>query len=235
MTIPNTLDEARILYEQFVKEWETNLKHLNVSKPPAFGGSASLLYTYAYANIGNIFKAKDAIKFAQHLGSEVTDPQTLRHMSNIYGYNARGRSGLMPDGTKVKMGEYVLIDMINTAPGWKGHRKSMLATGDWESIKKSYDYRCVCCGSLEGKPNHKKSGTKTVLEQGHIDPNIPLTTGNIIPQCQICNKRYQSGVVFDSEGAVWALGDTTLVARSSAEVKKEILNYLLDEAKNGKI
>lgn len=227
MTIPSTLAQAKTLYEQFHADWAKSLEVLGVSKPPEWGGSASMLFTYAYANLGQPFKSSDALNWCNQLGNPVRDAQILRHMSNIMGYNSRSRSGLMPDGTKVKHGEYALVNMTETSPGWKGHRKNMLEKGDWADIKQAYDYRCVCCGSQEGKPNHKKPSFATVLEQGHMDPNKPLQTGNIIPQCQICNKPYRDNVVFTSEGYVWALGNTVLVERSDPDVQLAILQLLL--------
>ena len=227
--IPITEADAKKVYDQFCADWSANLEKLGVSKPPEWGGSASMLFAYAYACMGQPFKASDALDWANNLGNPVRDPQILRHMSNIMGYNARSRSGLMPDGTKVKHGEYALVNMTETAPGWKGHRKNLLQKGDWTSIKQAYDHRCVCCGSQEGRPNHKKPGTMTVLEQGHMDPNLPLGPGNIIPQCQVCNKPYRDNVVFTSEGYVWALGNTTLVERSDRDVQLAILEYLLKD------
>ncbi len=228
--IPTTIEDAEKLYQQFCADWAANLEQLGVSKPPEWGGSASLLFCYAYANIGQPFKASDALDWTNNLGNPVRDPQILRHMSNIMGYNARSRSGLMPDGTKVKHGEYALVNMTETAPGWKGHRKNLLQKGNWADIKAAYDHRCVCCGSREGQANHRKPGTMTVLEQGHMDPNLPLGPGNIIPQCQVCNKPYRDNVVFTSEGYVWALGNTVLVERSSPDVKLAILQLLLQDS-----
>jgi len=68
-----------------------------------------------------------------------------------------------------------------------------------------------------------------VLEQGHMDPNLPLGPGNVIPQCQVCNKPYRDNVVFTSEGYVWALGNAVLVDRSSADVKLQVLQLLLQD------
>jgi hypothetical protein len=229
--IPITIEDAEKLYQQFCADWAANLEQLGVIKPPEWGTSASMLFTYAYANIGRPFKGNDAVDWCNRLGCAVRDPQILRHMSNGYGYNARGRSGLLPNGTKVKMGEYALVNMTEIAPGWKGHRQNLLQKGDWTDIKAAYNYRCVCCGSREGQANHRKPGTMTVLEQGHMDPKKPLGPGNIIPQCQICNKPYRDNVVFTSEGYVWALGNTVLVERSSEDVQLEILQYLLKNPK----
>jgi len=234
MAIPQTLAEAEILYKQFCDDWETNLKSYGIKKPGAFGSNASLLYTYAYANLGKTFSGEDALDFATKMaGRRIADPQELRHMSNVHGYNARGRSGHMPDGTKVSSGQYALVDMLTPAPDWKNARSEKVKTGDWEDIKKHYNYKCAMCGSLEGKPNTKKSGTLTVLEKGHMDPRKTLGPGNMIPQCQLCNKPYKDNAVFDKNGFVYAIANTKFVERADLEVQKECWEYL--QKKFGKV
>jgi len=225
--LPQTTEEAKPLYEQFCKEWETNLKPLGVTKPPGLGSISSYLYLYAYLNIGKAFEGTDALAFASKmLNQNCIDAQTLRHMSNVQGFNARSRNGNMPDGSVLKPGQYALVDMLTTAPGWKNNRSEAVKTGDWEDIKKHYNYKCACCGSEEGKANNRKQGTITVLEKGHMDPHKPLGPGNMIPQCQICNKPYLDHVVFDKNGYVWAIADTKLLERADETTQKACWEYL---------
>ncbi len=148
-------------------------------------------------------------------------------MSNINGWNARKANGIMPDGSTLKRGEYSLIDVTNVLPGWSATKRDAVASGDWEEIKKQYNYRCACCGSKEGEPNNKDAQKKTVLEKGHMDPSKSLNDGNMIPQCEICNKPYLDKVVFDENGYVRALNTPDLVLKSSPEVQKKILAALL--------
>jgi hypothetical protein len=147
-------------------------------------------------------------------------------MSNLNGFNARSKGGILPNGTKISSGSYCLVDMINASPDWKNARQSAVQSGDWELIKKQYNYKCACCGSKEGEPNNKKSSKITKLEQGHMNPNKNLEPGNIIPQCEVCNKPYKNNVVFDSEGYIYSLGNSTLVLRSDLSVKQQILKDL---------
>jgi len=222
-----TVEEAKLIYEKFHNEWETNLKSLGVAKPPGFGSVSSYLYLYAYINLGKAFEGTAALTFAsQMLNQSCTDAQTLRHMSNVQGFSARSRNGNMPDGTKLKSGHYALIDMMTTAPDWKNNRSETVKTGDWEDIKQHYNRKCACCGSEEGKPNNRKQGTITVLEKGHMDPRKTLGPGNMIPQCQICNKPYLDHVVFDANGYVWAIADIKLLERADEATQLACWEYL---------
>lgn len=225
--LPDNLDDAKSIYEQFVKDWETNLKSSGVAKPPGLGSISSYLYLYAYINIGKAFEATDALSFASRmLNQNCTDAQALRHMSNVQGFNARSRNGNMPDGSKLKPGQYALVDMNTTAPGWKNNRSQAVKTGDWDDIKQHYHYKCACCGSEEGKMNTRKPGTITVLEKGHMNPRLPLGPGNMIPQCQICNKPYLDYVVFDKNGYVHAIASTKLLERADEETQKQCWEML---------
>lgn len=227
MPLPVDRSQARACYAQFVRQWRCNLRSHGVRKPPKFGTASCYLYIYAFCHMGEQFKATDAAGFVRNMGVDIDDPQELRHMSNVGGYNARSRHGLMPDGTRVRSGYYALVNLTEPLPEWRAHRHRSVNRGDWTDIKQQYGHRCACCGSLEGQPNHKKPTTVTVLEQGHMDPGLPLGPGNIIPQCQVCNKPYKNTVVFDTQGYVWALGDPTLVLRSRPEIKQRILQALL--------
>ncbi len=226
--LPTDLIQAKTKYSELESLWAKNLKSKGVKKPPKFGTKGSWFYLYAYCNLGKSFKGMDVAPWAMSItGVKITeDPQVLRHMSNVNGYNARGKDGLLPDGTTLNPGEYSLIDVINTTPDWKKNRASTVATGDWNSIKQAYGNRCACCGSKENESHNKKSGIITKLEKGHMDPSKDLISGNIIPQCTICNKPYKNNAVFDSEGYVVALGNATMAIRSNDSVKKDIIDAL---------
>lgn len=61
--------------------------------------------------------------------------------------------------------------------------------GDWDLLKKQYDYRCLCCGKHE--PEIK-------LTEDHI---VPLSKGgsdlieNIQPLCLKCNTKKQTKII----------------------------------------
>ena len=72
----------------------------------------------------------------------------------------------------------------------------------WESdLKAEYDNSCASCGTKENEP-HRYFKRKVVLEKGHMDPRKDMSMGNIIPQCNFCNKHYGNKYVFDRMGRV---------------------------------
>jgi predicted restriction endonuclease len=128
----------------------------------------------------------------------------------------------------VKRGEYQLYTLEQPYPSFKqGHRLS--DTDSWEEIKQKYNYRCATCGSQEGKPHFHWTATKTVLQKSHKDPNKPLTAGNIIPQCQKCNRADRNRWVYDDYGRVIKLADASFVRNFDLEVRKKTYTILYVE------
>ena len=112
-------------------------------------------------------------------------------------------------------------------PAFKGHR--IEETGEWENLKKQYGYRCVTCGSEEGKPNIHWSNTITRLQKAHKDPNKPLVAGNIIPQCEKCNRASRNNWVYDERGRVIKLANPNVIKRSDKEVRWKVYEILYEE------
>jgi len=98
-------------------------------------------------------------------------------------------------------------------------------------IKAQYSYRCATCGSREGEPHFHWSGTKTILQKSHKDPNKPLKSGNIIPQCQKCNRADRNRWVYDEKGRVIKLADPMFVKNFNKEVRWKIYGILFKEFK----
>jgi hypothetical protein len=71
--------------------------------------------------------------------------------------------------------------------------------------------------------------TKTVLQKAHMDPNKPLIAGNIIPQCQKCNRADRNRWVYDEKGRVIKLADANFVKNFDEEVRKKIYRILHQE------
>jgi hypothetical protein len=106
------------------------------------------------------------------------------------------------------------------------HRKTG-HLGNFESIKAKYQNRCATCGAEEGKPHwnpyYAESGEPVRLQKGHMNPHHPLDEGNVIPQCQFCNKLYRNWLVFDVNGRVIGVASWQFVVKSLKE------KYLQDE------
>ena len=137
---------------------------------------------------------------------------------------AGGRDNIV---LSIPPGFYQLYTLEQPYPAFHGHRASN--TADWGKIKEDYGYRCATCGSLEGKPNFNWPQTKTKLQKAHMDPHKPLESGNIIPQCQKCNRADRNRWVYDERGRVVKLAKANFVKNFDKDIRWEIYKILYDE------
>ena len=111
----------------------------------------------------------------------------------------------------------------------KRHEK-LIPASNFEEIKKVYNGQCLTCGAKEGEKSWRYN-EKVRLEQGHRDPDKPITKDNIIPQCQFCNKAYKGDFTFDERGRVRAVASVDPVKRASEKVQKSIWKFLKSKFK----
>jgi hypothetical protein len=86
------------------------------------------------------------------------------------------------------------------------HRECNVTTAAFEALKKRFKQRCAHCGSEEGESHLKNRLVNTALQMGHMDPRKPLTLGNCIPLCSMCNGVYRNKFVFNIRGYVKPIG-----------------------------
>ncbi len=109
-------------------------------------------------------------------------------------------------------------------------KQSRLVAKDFNELKEIYGHRCATCGAREGRPDPRYGEEKVSLQQGHQDPNKPGDDrGNIIPQCQFCNRSYKNDYVFDDKGRVRAVANVRPVQHAHEDVQRKILDWLLKE------
>lgn len=134
---------------------------------------------------------------------ETTDVQQGRHLARQEGWHIA--SGTRRDSfVSLAPDEYMLVSLESTYPtfrGVDGHRAARTAL-DFEGLKAEYGNRCATCGSAEGEPCFLNPSVPTILQEGHMDPAKPLELGNIIPQCNECNRAYLDKFIFDGQGRV---------------------------------
>jgi len=98
---------------------------------------------------------------------------------------------------------YCLVNLNKTYPNfYREKRVEKVNLISWIGIKRSYENKCVNCGSIEDEPMRWNLNKKTKLQFGHMDPRKPLTMDNIIPQCAICNQQYKNKAIFNERGFV---------------------------------
>lgn len=169
-------------------------------------------------------------EFVRNFYPDVVDVQQARHLSKQKGYNIV--SGTRGDiSYKIPAGHYKLLDLENPYPAFKPDRREGIESNNFEELKKAYNYKCATCGSMEGKPHNIRSNELTKLQKGHMNPAKPLEFGNIIPQCQVCNRADRDRWIYDKMGRVIEIADSDdgrrVVEKYLKRVGRETKEYFL--------
>ncbi len=214
-------------HDKYLKQYGVKLPNLYNSEGKFTKDSLVLVYlAYGYPKTRNVTK-EELTKFIRSFYPDTNDVQQARHLGAQSGWwiVAGGRDNIV---LNIKRGTYQLYTLEQPYPGFKkGHRIAQI--DNWEEIKQKYNYRCATCGSQEGKPHFHWPATKTVLQKAHLDPNKPLVAGNIIPQCQKCNRADRNRWVYDDKGRVIKLADANFVKNFDVEVRRKIYKILYKE------
>ena len=59
-----------------------------------------------------------------------------------------------------------------------------------------------------------------------MNPSKPLEMGNIIPQCEKCNRPDRNYFVYNAKGRVIKIADPKFVLKSAEKVKNDMLKLL---------
>jgi len=214
-------------YEKYLKKHGVKLPKLKNGKGEYTKDALVLVYLARFYPSTVIVTKSELTTFIRKRFPETNDVQQARHLGAQKGWyiSAGGR-----DNVHVKtIGEYRLITLERPYPHFTGHR--IEATGNWGKIKMQYGNRCATCGSEEGKRNLHWQNTITKLQKSHINPAKGLVKGNIIPQCQKCNRAYRDFWIFDEKGRVRGIANPLIVKKSSSEIKSKIYKILYNEFK----
>lgn len=224
--IPLTNQEIEFCSEKIVKNYNTYLKPAGV-KPISKGSNKFYQLIYLTYFQGFLVHKDVITTFVQEHNPSAGDDQQVRHLGAQMGYNVynKGEEAL---NEKVPSGFHCLLNLTEAKPAWKiknQARNKILKTNIFEAVKEKFNYCCATCGAKEGEI-HRYTQKKVKLQQGHMDPNMPLEIGNIIPQCEYCNQNiYKNDFVFTEEGRPKKINNPKYVLKSSEEVQKEI--YLM--------
>lgn len=179
-----------------------------------------------YPNTSVVTKS-ELTKFIRRYYKDTTDVQQARHLAAQKGWYIL--SGTRKDNNSLTLnsGEYKLISLTECYPGFTKERREYNETDDFfELLKKEYGYCCATCGSEEGKPHKYWKNTKTILQKGHMNPLKPLERGNIIPQCDKCNRADRNNWIYDKKGRVVAVANEKVIDKCSLDLQRKIYERL---------
>lgn len=191
----------------------------------------ALVLVYLSKNYPNTYVvSKDKLTtFIRKYDPSVNDVQQARHLAAQKGWYILSGTRKDNESKGLKAGEYKLVSLEKFYPGFTLQRRSYLAGDNYfESLKKEYDYRCATCGSKEGEHHRYWKNTVTILQKGHMDPSKPLEPGNIIPQCEKCNRPDRNYWIYDEKGRVIGIANEKVVDKCSKDLKEKIYQRLKD-------
>ncbi len=222
--LEHTYNTIRQFHQKFLEKAGVRLPNLIGGDGTYTKDALVLVYlALGYPNTRAISK-EELTLFVRSFFPNTNDVQQARHLGAQDGWwiVAGGRDNIV---VHLKRGWYQLHTLEKPYPAFtQGHR--VAETGDWEVIKQQYHFRCATCGSEEGEPHLHWSATKTKLQKAHMNPLQPLVSGNIIPQCQKCNRADRNWWVYDAKGRVVGIADPSVVRRCSPEIQKKMYHLL---------
>lgn len=166
-------------------------------------------------------------EFIKQYYPDVNDVQQARHLAAQKGWYILSGTRKDNNSLGINAGEYKLVSLEEFYPGFTHQRRELQEGEDFfEALKAQYDYRCATCGSKEGEPHRYWKNTTTVLQMGHMDPQKPLKEGNIIPQCEKCNRPDRNYWIYDAKGRVVGIGNEKVVDTCTPEMQKKIFERL---------
>ncbi|AEV17314.1 hypothetical protein TCCBUS3UF1_p170 (plasmid) [Thermus sp. CCB_US3_UF1] len=204
------------LYECFLSDLREANNNLIPKEPPRKGkGALCLLALYLAYKKGAPWFPKNTLN---ELNGNA-DCQFPRHARRNYGIkilSSRSKKnvlGIYPPQGKGYFYALESLKLDEISP----YRHVGILEEDFERLKAQYRNRCATCGAEEGKPHYNPyyNQNETIyLQKGHMNPRKPLEPGNIIPQCQFCNRAYRNWLVFDKNGRTVGVADWIFLIKS---------------------
>lgn len=153
---------------------------------------------------------------------------SLTKLGSEYFWNIYGQNEYIPNtNVIVPHGYFYLYNISENHPKAdikKDFRQNFLTQSEWNKIKEKFHYRCASCGKKEGSLD--QDGKIIKLQKGHKNPNRPLVSTNVIPQCAKCNQSAQNFYIFNEKGNIHAINNASVIKKSSKEVKYKIYQII---------
>lgn len=211
-------------HKEYLEKEGVHLPNLKRAKKYTVRALVLIRLCEGYPNTSPVTKNELSSFVHQYVKDASGDVQAGRMLGKQSGwYIVTGTRG-DADDHKVPRGSYKLISLEEAYPRFIPERRGVTVDEEfWIELKKSYNNSCACCGSKENKPHRYNPEIKrTKLQQGHKNPNLPLTVDNIIPQCECCNRPDRNNWIYNDEGRVVGIAKASIVDKCSDEIKKEI-------------
>jgi hypothetical protein len=202
-------------YQQYLRSRGVKLPQLKCGERFTVDALALVYLAQGYPHTRWVTK-EELTEFVRLYRPNTNDVQSGRHLGMQKGfYIASSRRGnYLPQGKPPPDRDaYLLVTLEQPHPAFQPKRR-LKAGIDFEAIKQRFDYRCATCGSKEGEANLRYREQLTQLQQGHCNPKLPLEEGNIIPQCQFCNRADRNWWVYDERGRVVGVASVEPIERS---------------------
>ena len=222
------LSEQEIIqFENEVYESHKILKQFGVELPRSDSLKMKwLIYLFAFK--GQAVHKTVITDFCREFNPSCAADQQVRHLQADGWFLLK--NGEEINGEKCPRGYYCIFDVEHPHPGFmkkQEFRTTTINANDFEELKKQYNYCCATCGAKEGENHRYGFAGKVQLQKGHMNPNKPLEIGNIIPQCQFCNRdMYKDNFIFDEFGRPIAVNNPKYISRSDEDIQYEIYKML---------
>jgi len=222
-------DIIKEYHQKFLEQQGVRLPKLYTSRREFTKDALTLVYLARNYPKTEPVSKEELTKFIRRFYPDVNDVQQARHLGAQKGFYivSGGRADFQKN---LRRGYYQLITLKEAYPAFHGHR--IVKTEDWEELKAQYGYRCATCGSKEGEPSFHWPDTITRLQKAHMDPRKPLESGNIIPQCEKCNRGDRNRWIYDERGRVIKIANPSVINSCDEKVQLSIYKILSKKFKN---
>lgn len=215
-------------------DWRAHLRDSGIKLPATHSAKRHQLAVLKHFHLRAVHKDDISALLAKLTGKPARDQQ-VRHLKTQNGWHVLNRGDSHRENRAEKFtpdGCHVLISTRMPSPSSVLQRRAAVRDGDWQKILRHYGNKCASCGTAIGE-YHRYDRTYKVetLERGHMNPKLPLTPGNIIPQCRWCNRTARGDFVFDEHGRPRTVASVRPVARAALEVREEIGAWLHQQKK----
>ncbi len=224
-------------YKEILFYFDKYLNHFNVKLPNLYSDNQftkdalTLVYlSQGYPNTPVVTK-EELTHFIKVFYPDTNDVQQARHLSAQKGwYILSGTRKDSFNNGSLKAGEYKLVSLEKPYPSFNAMKRVDLYDEDyWTKLQEEYSNRCATCGSKKGEKSFRWSNVITHLQKGHIDPTKPLEPGNILPQCESCNRADRNNWIYNEKGRVVAVANPRIIERSSIKIQREIYDILKEK------